>query len=156
MTAPQTQTENSASHTSVDIGQIPHDIIEAGRERIAEILQGGIERAHGCVTADHVIDMVLRDEMQMWGITETDGDDTDVLAIFCTELMQYPTGEKACRIAIMSGTGMSKWLGLLPVVEEFARSEGCGTMEVHGRKGWGRVLPDYPEIFRAFRKDLRT
>ena len=49
---------------------------------------------------------------------------------------------------------MSRWLGLLGKIEEFARAEGCKSTRIMGRKGWARVLPSYQVKRIVLEKDL--
>lgn len=139
---------------------IPLDVVREQREYIADMLQPGIARAYGVITSADIIEMVLQSEMDMWGIferkqePEQDADTLTVLALICTQIMTYRAGKKALRISFLSGKGMNRWLHLISVLEDFGREHDCGTLEIHGRKGWGRMLPDYPELYRVFRKEL--
>lgn len=50
-------------------------------------------------------------------------------------------GSKFCTIVACGGKGLD-WLHLIGGLEDYARSEGCKAMRIHGREGWKRLL-DY-------------
>lgn len=45
-----------------------------------------------------------------------------------------------CLLLCCSGDNMTKWLHCLERIEGWAKSEGCESMRIHGRRGWSRVL----------------
>lgn len=48
---------------------------------------------------------------------------------------------RSCVIVACGGRG--DWASLIGPIENYARAEGCDCVRLFGRKGWGRVLPDY-------------
>ena len=52
-------------------------------------------------------------------------------------------GEKFCTIVACGGHDRGQWLHLLEGLESHAKAEGCDTMRVYGRRGWGKLLKDY-------------
>lgn len=49
-------------------------------------------------------------------------------------------GDKTwCLFLVLGGTRMNEWIGLLPVIEDWARSQGCNEMRLYGRIGWAKV-----------------
>lgn len=54
---------------------------------------------------------------------------------------------------IVAGTGLDEGLPFYrDVIEPWFWSQGCEWIEVNGRKGWKRVLPDYDEQAVVLRK----
>lgn len=51
--------------------------------------------------------------------------------------------EKVCVLTACGGEQMSRWLGLLGQIEDYARAEGCSRVRIFGRKGWVRMLERY-------------
>ena len=41
------------------------------------------------------------------------------------------------------------------MVEAFALRVGCSSMELWGRKGWKKMLPDWKDSYIVFTKDLK-
>jgi hypothetical protein len=52
------------------------------------------------------------------------------------------------------GSPLSEWLDFLPVIENWAISQGCETIELIGREGWARVLPGFEKQAVVLRKPL--
>ncbi|SCW57000.1 hypothetical protein SAMN02927924_01433 [Sphingobium faniae] len=52
------------------------------------------------------------------------------------------------------GSHLRDWLGFLPVIEDWAASQGCMSIELIGRAGWERVLPDFQKKAVLLRKVL--
>lgn len=87
-------------------------------------------------------------ELQLWVIWSPE----EVVAIFCTEVVSFPKA-KVLRIAYAAGTKMRRWVGFLPKLEEWAKSEGYTEIEIEGRPGWGRVT-GYEETSRTWSRRL--
>jgi len=54
------------------------------------------------------------------------------------------------------GSAMCDWLRFLPVIEGWAISEGCQSIELIGRAGWERILPDFKKKAVLLRKTLNA
>lgn len=57
--------------------------------------------------------------------------------------MEQTEKSKVCSILACGGSGINNWLGLLPVIEQYARKYECDLVRFMGRKGWKQLLPDY-------------
>ncbi len=68
-----------------------------------------------------------------------------MLMAVTTRLVPSGSGRVKCLIGHIGGDDMEKWLGFLPMIESYAREQGCVGMKIVGRKGWLRVLPDYEQ-----------
>jgi hypothetical protein len=62
--------------------------------------------------------------------------------------------EKVCVLTACGGAEMTQWLALLPMIEAYARDEGCGCVRIFGRKGWARILDGYRDEHVILRKAL--
>lgn len=63
-----------------------------------------------------------------------------VKAVAVTEVIICPS-TKVCRIRACVGVDRSEWLGqALPVIEAWAKEQGCGIVEPVARVGWERDL----------------
>lgn len=74
---------------------------------------------------------------QLW--IATDGEPQ---AAVVTRLRPNRAGT-VCEIWLMGGRDRKGWLHFLGVIEAAARERGCIKVEIVGRRGWTRVLPDY-------------
>lgn len=61
-------------------------------------------------------------------------------------------GGRQCFIWQMGGEG--PWLTYLGAVEEYARKEGCGSIEGQMRPGFERILTDWSKVAVVLRKEL--
>jgi hypothetical protein len=62
---------------------------------------------------------------------------------------------KVCTILACGGAERSRWLQLLPEIENYAKAEGCDGVRLYGRRGWKRALPEYREIGVVMERKLR-
>lgn len=95
---------------------------------------------------DDVVAALRNGTAQLWI-----GEDDQVRCGVVTCLSGTPQG-LICEIWLMGGRDRHRWLHFLDVIEAAARERGCFCMELTGRRGWGRLLPQYrPKAF-VFRK----
>jgi hypothetical protein len=59
-----------------------------------------------------------------------------------TQLVETPQG-RTCIIARFGAKTGSDWLATLPVLEAWAKSQGCVCVRLYGRVGWAEKLKDY-------------
>ncbi len=71
-----------------------------------------------------------------------------------TTTLNTANGRKICTIVACGGADMGSWLPLIAGIEAYAREEGCAAMNIIGRKGWARVLPDYKERLVILEKEI--
>lgn len=67
-------------------------------------------------------------------IPETD----KLISLAVTEFIEYPQLTNL-RVVFLSGDD-GDWLSGISIFEKFARVNKCSEVEIHGRKGWERVL----------------
>lgn len=108
------------------------------------------ETSRGKVSAEHIRGFVERGEMQLWLVL---GDRDEALALVVTEIKTFPMA-KVCVVHGLAGHERGRWMHHLGDIEGWARELGCTRMEVRGRKGMARVLPDYKMTSVFLEKDL--
>lgn len=92
----------------------------------------------GHFTADDVKALLQARRQQLW-LLEDGGKCTGAVV---TEVAIWPRCKVARIVLAAADDGYrNEWLPLRPVIEDWARAEGCTVMEVYGRPGWERVLP---------------
>jgi hypothetical protein len=84
-----------------------------------------------------------------------DGNRGDFLAALVTEIQEHVNGWKAARIIALGGRQMERWVHLISGVEEWAVSWGCDSLEIVGRKGWGKLYPEFEPIEYVYAKGLK-
>lgn len=70
-----------------------------------------------------------------------------------TEIKSFPL-VKVCRIWLAGGDMDELVNVMLPDVEAWAKDNGCTRVEIVGRKGWKRALPEYREPYAVLHKEL--
>jgi len=80
-------------------------------------------------------------------------EDGAVLAAAVTKVTQEDGG-RLCTIVACGGRDWKKFGRLIAGLEAYARAEGCAAIEICGRPGWRRRLPDYRLAKVVIRKRL--
>lgn len=70
------------------------------------------------------------------------GEDEAIRCAVVTRVHKTARG-RVCEIWLMGGKDRADWLHFIDEIEAMARANGCVAMEIVGRPGWRRVLPDY-------------
>ena len=70
------------------------------------------------------------------------GEDDEVRCGVVTCLARTVRG-LVCEIWLMGGCERARWLHFIDRIESSARERGCIAIELTGRKGWARMLPQY-------------
>jgi len=90
--------------------------------------------------------------MQIW--LAYDAEEEDVLAAAATEMVTYSSGLKSARVILLGGRQLNRWSRLIDIIENWALSEGCSTVEIVGRRGWEKVYPDYLPLEHWLSKEI--
>lgn len=113
-----------------------------------EMVKRAIDRTKLCNFAA-IEKEVLAGLQQLW--LGWNGSAIQVAAV--TQLVRIAE-DKICILVACAGSDRIGWLPLLTGLEQFAKNEGCRTMRIIGRKGWSRVLDDYPVKYVVMEKEL--
>ena len=90
----------------------------------------------GQISSGTMIEQLRSGQRQLWVAWE-DGIRCAVLTMVLDDL------RKTVLVSHGAGEGMQDWVGLWPVIEDWARDIGADCIEVNARPGWERVLRDY-------------
>lgn len=113
-------------------------------ERIAEALRrGGVGTPVDAVRRDLETGTAL-----LWLAIEGTG----IVGVAVTALIAGHSG-KRCELVAFAGD-LARCRAMLPVIERYAKEEGCAMMRLMGRLGWRRVLEGYSEPFVTLEKRL--
>jgi hypothetical protein len=121
----------------MDIHRIhPEDIDEVWE--FIEPLTSNNKMLNNWVTSNYLYNLLVNNKADLWvnmdltafciGATYSRIDNTK------TYIVEYMTSD------VSSSEG---WNNTIKPIEEQAKEWGCSTIEVKGRKGWHRVLPEY-------------
>jgi hypothetical protein len=119
----------------------------------AEVLLGkALSVSRRRYTMESIRDHLERGILALWLVF----DGPTPVAAFTTRIAVYPAAKGLCMDWIGGGR-MKDWLPLAqPLMEQYARDNGCTHLEGYGRKAWGRWLQKYgwePEYI-AYRMEL--
>lgn len=73
---------------------------------------------------------LLSGDMQLWA--------WDKDAALVTSI-QNRDDKRWCLFIALGGENMDEWKEHLPIVEDWARSNGCEEMRIYGRRGWAKL-----------------
>lgn len=116
------------------------------KDRLAQVL-----RDH---PSDTTIEAMEQDVMAALQLVWIASDGTSIAAAALTALSLTPA-HKLCTITLGFSVNTRLWDRFFPMVEEYARAEGCSNLRICGRRGWGRVLKDFREPWVVLDKELR-
>jgi hypothetical protein len=88
--------------------------------------------------------------MQLWIVTE----EGSLHSAMITQVIVYPQ-KKILRVISMAGSEFEKLRQFNDMVESFAIKTGCTGLELWGRKGWKKLLPDWESNYIVYTKDLK-
>jgi hypothetical protein len=99
-------------------------------------------------TIESIKEMLLKKEAQLW--TSYNG---QIEAFVLTHIVIYPN-HKICNILMCGGSNLNNWLEFMSNIGQWAKSIGCKSLRLRGRKGWIKKLPDFKFTKIIMEKDL--
>ena len=105
--------------------------------------------SEGELSPDDFYEVLANGDMQLWTAVQ----DNEILASMVTQIVPYPR-KRVLRIISIAGGEMDKWIEYIPLIEEWALSVGCTSLECWGRKGWLKILKDWRCSYHIITKDL--
>ena len=107
------------------------------RDRIAPFLAEAVAESAGEYEVADLFAEIARNRMQLWII----GDAERLRGGLVTRVAVYPR-KQVLQLLYLGGDGLADWVDDLDQeLSGFARAQGCQRIEVTGRPGWGRILP---------------
>lgn len=121
----------------IDLNLLPNETAALVWPRVQHF--AGLDRAlEEGYLAEDLTHKFAEGQLQLWSIA--DGD--TLLAICITSIEIFPR-TKICNIHAICGKAMTRWIGLIAEIEIWARDNDCTQVQIFGRKGWERMLPQY-------------
>jgi hypothetical protein len=96
-----------------------------------------------------MLDQLRQSLRQLWVVW----DGSQVIAAVLTRIVVLRSG-KACRIIAAGGSRSKEWTGLVSVIEDFAKREGCRKVTIEGRPGWERSFKAYRRTKVVLEREL--
>ena len=119
-------------------------------EEVAPLLDTVKEHTEGELETDDFLEPLTHGDMQLWIATEG----STVHGVMVTQLIPYPQ-KKILRIISLAGDNFEELRGFQEMIEAFAVKTGCTALEMWGRKGWKKLLPDWEDTYVVYTKDLK-
>ena len=142
---------STLSSSSVEIVLIPTEGVERLWPIAAPLLEKATKRTRK-IDLSSLRECALDGSMQLW--LAYDSEEDGVIASMATEIVTYTSGLKSARILLFGGLHLNRWASMIATVEKWALYEGCSTVEMVGRRGWGRVYPDYLPLEYWYSKEI--
>lgn len=127
------------SSSAAELYRLDRDGIVRQWDIIGPMINDVAERSRGRWTLPTIMAEILEGRWQLFVVLS----DGRVRAVIATELYRELSGKLFCGIRFCTGETVRDWIGLLPVLEAWARDEGCAAIDGWCRKGWAKHLPDY-------------
>ena len=128
----------------------PKDVAYIWKD-IGPMLSRVTERSEGEMEPDDYLETLTHGTMQLWVATE----EKNITLAMVTQIIPYPQ-KKVLRVIAISGERFIEAHSQFnDVIETFALRVGCSSMELWGRKGWKKMLPDWKDSYIVFTKDLQ-
>ena len=119
-------------------------------EEVAPLLDTVKEHTEGELETDDFLEPLTHGDMQLWIATEG----STVHGVMVTQLIPYPQ-KKILRVISLAGDNFEELRDFQEMIEAFAVKTDCTALEMWGRKGWKKLLPDWEDTYVVYTKDLK-
>jgi hypothetical protein len=119
-------------------------------EQVEPLLAKVTEHTEGEITTEDYIEPLSLGEMQLWIAVK----DEELHSVMVTQIIPYPQ-KRILRILAIAGSEFKALYKFKDMVESFAIRSGCSALELWGRKGWKKLLPDWKDSYIVYTKDLK-
>jgi hypothetical protein len=118
---------------------------------VAPMLHRVKEHSEGELEIDDFLDHLTMGGMQLWIATEN----KEIIMSAVTQIISYPQ-KKILRVIALAGENFKEVHdNCINMVEAFAIKHQCSSLELWGRKGWKKMLPDWNSNYIVYTKDLK-
>ena len=107
-------------------------------DKVEPILARVVPRSEGELETEDILDLVTEGRMQLWIVAE----DKEIIAALVTQIITYRQ-KKLLRLVSLAGEDFSMFKHFLDMVQSFAIQKDCTALELWGRKGWKKLLPEW-------------
>ena len=119
-------------------------------EHVSPLIDKVQRHTEGEVMADDFLEPLTHGDMQLWIATEN----KNLPSVMITQIIPYPQ-KQVLRVISLAGSEFEKLNEFQAMLESFAIRTGCSSLELWGRKGWKKLLPDWESNYIVYTKDLK-
>jgi len=118
--------------------------------KVEPMLDKVCHRSQGELLAKDYLPYIMDGDMQLWlGL-----DEDKIFISMVTQFIYYPQKKILRVIAIAGEKFLEAHEKFNDMFESFAITNDCSALELWGRKGWKKMLPDWDSKYIVFTKDL--
>ena len=126
------------------------DDVECVWDQVEPILARAVSRSEGELKTNDILNFVIEGDMQLWIVAEN----KEIIAALVTQIITYPQ-KRILRLVSLAGEDFNKFKHFLDMVQSFAIQKGCTALELWGRKGWKKLLPEWNSKYIVYTKDIK-
>ena len=119
-------------------------------EEVSPLIEMARKHSEGELETDDFLEPLTHGDMQLWIATE----DNNMHSAMVTQIVPYPQ-KQILRVILIAGSDFKRLYEFNDMIESFAISTGCSAMELWGRKGWKKMLPDWESNYIVYTKELK-
>jgi hypothetical protein len=142
-----------AAPEGLEMGPIGPEYVPALWEVLHPLLQRACDFSGGRFTPESVAHQILNRSFDLWGVARPSG---QIIAVAVTCVSDYPTGLRVMEVLLVSGQDRQSWLHFQGPLREQAARWGCQKMQMVGRKGWAKSLPDWNQAAVMFEIEVNA
>lgn len=106
-------------------------------------------------TSDSTIEATEADVLSGLSFLWVAWDGNKIVAAITTGLVKTPR-HKICIVTSAGGVNPRLADQFMPMIEKYAKDEGCDLVRAAGRRGWIKMLPDYEQPWIVLDKRLNS
>ena len=135
----------------MEFSQIPSEKLPDVWLALLPYIEKALSYANGEQTIEDVYNDILFGNTQLWAVHLG----TETQAVGVTRLVQFPK-KKVCRVVLFSSDALDSMMHLWPRFEDWARAEGCQSIDWMGRPGFVKIMKanGYESKYTVMSKDI--
>ena len=130
---------------------VPSDMIEVLWPQILPLVLPAIEKSKGEISPEGMRTRLIEDDERLIGVL----DETTFIACFTLRIIDFETGVRKLNVIACGGTLLSEWWEEgWDLVKQTAKAVGCNAIQVIGRPGWERKIPDLHKCYTVLEAEV--
>ncbi len=117
---------------------VPKENIEQVFPMVKDSIDKALQYSGNHFTVEDIYKDLIKDKMQLWVLWNTNKKD-NFQGCGVTKILER-TNSKVLNIFIVTGRNRKQWQDKIPLVEDWAKQQGCTHIETYARPGWSRLL----------------
>lgn len=118
---------------------------------ILPLILPAIEKSSDEISPEGMKNRLMEDDERLIGVF----DETTLIACFTLRVITFETGVKKLNVIACGGTQLSEWWeDGWRFVKMIAKSESCHRIQVIGRPGWERKIPDLYKCYTVLEAEV--